>query len=175
MTYLTSRAYYKARVLLIPMGPSGDALVESMSEAGLREVLVAAPTSHSDGVVIRDIGQHETQEATETVSDLAASTDMMVFLGSRLEEIPDSFVEVMATAGRNQGTLLAGVLVGGGGWESEPGSTSMKVLRRELDMLVTVRKSDLARDFIEVIKGGTKEAIPGELFQHPNTGVTHVQ
>lgn len=170
MTYLTSRAYYKARILLVPLGPSGAALVSSISQAGLREVLVAAPAGHPDGVLLREIDAPETQLSTETVSDLAASTDTMVFLGSRLEEIPDEFVEAMATAGRNQGTLLAGVLVGLGGWDSEPGSTSMRVLRRELDMLVTVRKSDLARDFIEVLKGGTREAIPGKLFQHPTAG-----
>ena len=170
MTHLTSRAYYKARILLVPLGPSGAALVSSMSDAGLREVLIAAPANHPDGVLVRAIDEPETNFATETISDLAASTDMMVFLGSRLEEIPDDFVENMATAGRNQGTLLAGVLVGLGGWNSEPGSTSMRVLRRELDMLVTVRKTDLARDFIEVLKGGTREAIPGKLFQHPITG-----
>ncbi|MEQ4567171.1 hypothetical protein [Paenarthrobacter sp. CAP02] len=170
MTHLTSRAYYKARILLVPLGPSGAALVSSMSDAGLREVLIAAPANHPDGVYVRAIDEPETQLVTETVSDLAASTDMMVFLGSRLEEIPDDFVENMATAGRNQGTLLAGVLVGMGGWSTQPGSTSMRVLRRELDMLVTVRKTDLASDFIEVLKGGTREAIPGKLFQHPITG-----
>jgi hypothetical protein len=175
MTHLTSRAYYKARILLVPLGPSGAALVSTMSEAGLREVLIAAPASHPDGVLLRQIDAPETQLTTETVSDLAASTDMMVFLGSRLDETPDDFVEAMASAGRNQGTLLAGVLVGVGGWDSEPGSTSMTVLRRELDMLVSVRKYHLARDFIEVLKGGTREAIPGKLFQHPTTGANHVQ
>lgn len=175
MTHLTSRAYYKARILLVPLGPSGAALLSSMFDAGLREVLVAAPANHPDGALVRGIEEPQTELTTETLSDLAASTDMMVFLGSRLEEIPDGFVEAMATAGRNQGSLLAGVLVSVGGWDSEPGSTSMTVLRRELDMLVTVRKTDLARDFIEVLKGGTREAIPGKLFQHPTTGANHVQ
>ena len=170
MTHLTSRAYYKARILLVPLGPSGAELVSSMSDAGLQEVLVAAPANHPDGVLIRDINAPGNPDSTETVSDLAAATDMMVFLGSRLEEIPDDFVEIMATAGRTQGTLLAGVMVGLEGWESAPGSTSMTVLRRELDMLVTVRQPDLARDFIEVLKGGTREATPGKLFQHPTTG-----
>lgn len=171
MSYLMSRAYYKARILLAPLGPSGAALVAAMSNAGLRQVLVATPATHPDGVLVREIGTSETEASTETISDLVATTDMMVFLGSRLEEIPDSFVEATATAGRNQGTLLAGVLVGAGGWDSESGSTSMVVLRHELDMLVTVRKLDLARDFIEVLKGGTKEATPGKLFQHPIAGV----
>jgi hypothetical protein len=174
MTHLTSRAYYKARILLVPLGPSGAALVSAMSDAGLREVRVAAPASHPDGVLVNGIGEAAGQSATETVSDLTASTDMMVFLGSRLQEIPDGFVAAMATAGRKQGTLLAGVLVGVGGWDSESGSTSMTVLRRELDMLVTVRKTDLARDFIGVLKGGTSEAVPGKLFQRPTTGAGNV-
>jgi hypothetical protein len=174
MTHLTSRAYYKARILLVPLGPSGAALVSSMSDDGLREVLVAAPADHPDATLLRGIDETETQLSTETLNDLAASTDMMVFLGSRLEEIPDGFVEAIASAGRNQGTLLAGVLVSVGGWDCEPGSTSMTVLRRELDMLVTVRKTDLARDFIEVLKGGTREAVPGKLFQYPTTGAHHV-
>lgn len=170
MTYLTSRAYYKARILIVPLGPSGAALAASMSDAGLRQVRLAAPAKHPDGVLIREIDAPETDVSTETVSDLAATTDMMVFLGSRLEEVPDDFVAAMATAARNQGTLLACVLVRVGGWDSEPGSASMVVLRRELDMLVTVRKLDLARDFIEVLKGGTSEATPGKLFQHRTTG-----
>nr|WP_255257831.1 hypothetical protein [Arthrobacter sp.]AXV46640.1 hypothetical protein pA58H3_p25 [Arthrobacter sp.] len=171
MTHLTSRAYYKARILLVPLGPSGTTLVAEMAEAGLCQVRLATPADHPDGVLIRDIDAPDTAFSTETISDLAAATDMMVFLGSRLEEIHDTFLETMATAARNQGTLLAGVLVGVGGWDSEPGATSMVVLRREVDMLVTVRKSDLARDFIEVLKGGTRDAIPGKLFQHPTAGV----
>ncbi|WP_139186856.1 hypothetical protein [Arthrobacter crystallopoietes] len=94
---------------------------------------------------------------------------MMVFLGSRLEEIADDFVEVMATAGRNQGTLLAGVLVGIGGWDSEPGSTSMKVLRRELDMLVTVRKATSPATSSKSSRRN-KDAVPGKLFQLPTPG-----
>jgi hypothetical protein len=46
VTYLTSRAYYKARILLVPLGPSGAALVSAISDAGLREVLIATPASH---------------------------------------------------------------------------------------------------------------------------------
>lgn len=166
MSYLTSRAYYKARILLVPMGASGAALAVSMSEAGLRQVRLAAPAGAPDDIVTWDIGTTEAVISTEKIGDLMAATDMMVFLGSRLEEIPNVFVEALAIAGRAEGTLLAGVLVGVGGWESESGATSVVVLRRELDMLVTVKKIDLARDFIEVLKGGAQEATPGKLFQH---------
>ena len=170
MSYLTSRAYYKARILLVPMGPSGAALTTSMSDAGLRQVRIATPAGDPEGILTWEIGTTEADVSTETIGDLVASTDMMVFLGSGLEEIPHVFVEAMAIAGRGQGTLLAGVLVGVSGWESESGAASIVVLRRELDMLVTVKKVDLARDFIEALKGGTQEATPGKLFQHLTTG-----
>ena len=171
MSYLMSRAYYKARVLLVPLGKSGDELVASMSDAGLREVMIATPAEYSDGVLVREIDAPEPSFSTETVSDRIANTDMMVFFGSRLDEVPDDFVELMTEAGRSQGTLLAGVLVDVDGWGSEVGSESMKVLRRELDMLVTVGTLDLAQAFIEVIKGGTAEAVPGKLFHRSITGV----
>lgn len=170
MSYLMSRAYYKARILLVPLGISGKDLVDSMYDCGLREVMVATPADYADGVLVREIDAKHADVSTETISERIANTDMMVFIGSKLDEVPDEFVESLTSAGRSQGTLIAGVLVKVDGWASESGSESMKALRREVDMLVTVAKLDLAQAFIEVIKGGAAEAVPGKLFHQPIVG-----
>ncbi|UTM45737.1 hypothetical protein [Glutamicibacter mysorens] len=163
MSNLTSRAYYKARVLLVPLGASGQELVESMAQEGLREVSVAMPAGQKEGALVHDIERED--HATVTLSDLTGATDMMVFIGSKLDDVADSFVQSMSAAGREQGTLIAGLFVDIGGWNTEPGSTSMKVIRHEMDMMITVRKADLALAFIEVIKGGSeKGGTPGDLF-----------
>jgi hypothetical protein len=71
--------------------------------------------------------------------------------------VPGDFVATVAGASRANGVLLAGVLVDQQNWESEQGATAMAVLRRELDMLVSVRETSLAAAFIDVLKGGRRK------------------
>ncbi|WP_074703634.1 hypothetical protein [Arthrobacter crystallopoietes] len=70
MTYLTSRAYYKARILLVPWDLPALTRLDHVRRR-LREILVAAPASHPDGVLLHEIDS-PADPSIETVSDLAA-------------------------------------------------------------------------------------------------------
>jgi hypothetical protein len=149
------RLSYQARILVVPLGHSGDALVDAMAAAGLTNVQIVTDAGRS-AVRTRDIQAARGSGITETVGDLVASSDMMVLLGQDLPEAPLDFAVAMAEAARSHGVLLAGVLVDPRDWGTDQGSVAMATLRRELDMLVTVRETPLATSFIDVLKGGRR-------------------
>ena len=156
MTSTPTRLSYQARILVVPLGASGNALVQSMAGNGLTNVRIVTDAGQS-AVCVRDIQAVIGAEITETAADLAASADMMILLGSELLEVPADFVATAAGAARANGVLLAGVLVDQQNWESAQGAESVAVLRRELDMLVSVRDVSLATAFIDVLKGGRRQ------------------
>jgi hypothetical protein len=156
MTSTPTRHSYQARILVVPLGASGNALVQSMAGSGLSNVRIVMDAGQS-AVSVRDIQAAVGTEIAETVADLASSADMMILLGSELLEVPRDFVATAAGAARANGVLLAGVLVDQQNWESAQGAESMAVLRRELDMLVSVRDISLATAFIDVLKGGRRK------------------
>jgi hypothetical protein len=157
MTSTPTRLSYEARILVVPLGASGDALVQSMAGSGLTNVRIVMDAGRS-AAFVRDIHAAAGTAITETVADLASSADMMILLGSELLEVPGDFVATVARAARANGVLLAGVLVDQQNWECAQGAQSMAVLRRELDMLVSVRDVSLATAFIDVLKGGRRKA-----------------
>jgi hypothetical protein len=156
MTSAPQRLSYEARILVVPLGASGDALVQSMAADNLSNIRIVTDAGHS-AAFVRDIHAAAGTEITETAADLAASADMMILLGADLHQVPGDFVATVAGAARANGVLLAGVLVDQQNWESEQGATAMAVLRRELDMLVSVREASLAAAFIDVLKGGRRK------------------
>jgi hypothetical protein len=156
MTSTPTRLSYEARILVAPLGASGNALVQTMAAGSLTNIRIVADAGQS-AASVRDIHGAVGTEFTETVADLAASADMMILLGSDLTEVPSAFVATVARAARANGVLLAGVLVDQQNWESARGAYAMAVLRRELDMLVSVREIGLATAFIDVLKGGHRK------------------
>lgn len=156
MTSAPQRLSYEARILVAPLGASGDALVQSMAADSLSNIRIVTDAAHS-AAFVRDIHAAAGTEVSETVADLASSADMMILLGSNLLQVPGDFVATLAGAARANGVLLAGVLVDQQNWESAQGSAAMAVLRRELDMLVSVREIGLATAFIDVLKGGRRK------------------
>ncbi|MEW1821478.1 hypothetical protein AB0323_11905 [Arthrobacter sp. NPDC080031] len=151
-----TRLSYEARILVVPLGASGDDLVQTMAAGGPTNVRIVADAGQS-AASVRDIRAAVGSEVTETVADLAASADMMILLGSDLTQLPSAFVATLAKAARANGVLLAGVLVDQQNWESARGAYALTVLRRELDMLVSVRDVGLATAFIDVLKGGRRK------------------
>lgn len=156
MTSTPTRLSYEARILVVPLGASGDDLVQTMAAGGLTNMRIVADAGQS-AASVRDIRAAVGTEITETVADLAASADMMILLGSDLTQLPSAFVATLAKAARANGVLLAGVLVDQQNWESARGAYALTVLRRELDMLVSVRDVGLATAFIDVLKGGRRK------------------
>ncbi|MGO4856867.1 hypothetical protein [Arthrobacter sp. 2MCAF14] len=166
MTSTPTRLSYQARILVVPLGASGNALVQSMAAGGLTNMRIVADAGQS-AASVRDIRAAVGSEITETVADLAASADMMVLLGSDLTQVPSAFVATLAKAARANGLLLAGVLVDQQNWESARGAYALTVLRRELDMLVFVREVGLATAFIDVLKGGRRKPVAVDATPNP--------
>ena len=173
MTSAPKRLSYEARILVVPLGASGHSLVEAMAAGSLTNIRVVTDAGQS-AASVRDIHDAAGTEITETVADLAASADMMILLGSDLPQVPVGFVATVARAARANGVLLAGVLVDQQNWEAAEGADAMAVLRRELDMLVSVREVGLAAAFIDVLKGGHRkpgaDATTSETATAENTG-----
>ncbi|MFK4299517.1 hypothetical protein ABH924_004700 [Arthrobacter sp. GAS37] len=157
MTSAPKRLSYQARILVVPLGASGHSLVEAMAAGSLTNIRIVTDAGQS-AASVRDIHDAAGNEITETVADLAASADMMILLGSDLPQVPAHFVANVAGAARANGVLLAGVLVDQRNWEDDEGADAMAVLRRELDMLVSVREVGLAMAFIDVLKGGRRKS-----------------
>jgi hypothetical protein len=166
MTSTPTRLSYEARILVVPLGASGDALVRSAAAGNLTNIRIVADAGQS-AASVRDIQAAAGTNITETVADLAASADMMILLGSDLTQVPSVFVATVAKAARANGVLLAGVLVDQQNWDSARGAYSLTVLRRELDMLVSVREAGLAAAFIDVLKGGRRKPFTAGTTPNP--------
>lgn len=158
MNSTPKRASYEARILVVPLGASGADLVDTMVAGGLTSVRIAADAENAT-TYVRDINDAPGTEIRETIADVAASSDMMVLLGQNLPEVPLQFAATMADAARANGLLLAGVLVDPQEWESPMGAETMAGLRRELDMLVSVKEASLATSLVDVLKGGRRKPI----------------
>ncbi|MBX4171456.1 hypothetical protein SAMN04490240_0981 [Rhodococcus pyridinivorans] len=145
------RMSYVARILLVPLGKSGDDLVEQMARAGLTDVDVV--TAHSPAeAAVRDINAEAT--VVRRIDELVTESDMVILIGSVLPQVPIGFATAMAEAARESGNLLAGVLIDQQDWDSPQGAEAMAVLRMELDMLVSITQVSLATAFVDVLKGG---------------------
>lgn len=168
-TTTPKRLYYQARILVAPLGPSGVELVDAMARSRLTGVRVVLSAEQSS-VRTRDIQDIESDGATETMADLASSADMLVFVGSELHEVDEPFTATVATAARNHGVLLAGVVVDQHEWDAPRGGAGMAILRRELDMLVMVTELALATSFIDVLKGGRRNPIAPPLVDALGAG-----
>lgn len=171
MTSAPKRLSYEARILVVPLGASGLSLVEAMAAGSLTNIRIVTDAGQS-AASVRDIHDAAGTEFTETVADLAASADMMILLGSDLPQVPADFVATVARTARANGVLLAGVLVDQQNWEAAEGADAMAVLRRELDMLVSVREVGLATAFIDVLKGGRRRPADAGTTPHEATPAT---
>jgi hypothetical protein len=171
MTSTPTRLSYEARILVVPLGASGDALVRSLAAANLTNIRIVTDAGQS-AASVRDIQAAAGTDITETVADLASSADMMILLGSDLTQVPSAFVTTVAKAARANGVLLAGVLVDQQNWKSARGAYAVTVLRRELDMLVSVREAGLAAAFIDVLKGGRRKAVTAGIPPNTEAAVT---
>ncbi len=112
------RLSYVARILLVPLGKSGDDLVEQMARAGLTDVDVV--TAHSPAeAAVRDINAEAT--VVRRIDELVTESDMVILIGSVLPQVPIGFATAMAEAARESGNLLAGVLIDQQDWDSHKG------------------------------------------------------
>jgi hypothetical protein len=163
----SARRSYEARVLVVPLGHDAGRAQATMVRQGLHGLMTVRGVTAStgaDGDVSRlgsvPLGEHGWRPAADelSVTDLVDTADVMVLLATDLAEVPARLCLDLAAAARANGSLIAGLVVGSQTWDAPEGNTAMAVLRQAVDMLVVVRGTDLAAHFLDVLRGGPREA-----------------
>ncbi|WP_214366175.1 hypothetical protein [Pseudonocardia sp. H11422] len=132
-----TRTSYEARVLLAPLGGSGERAAQECTRLGLTGV-VTYPGAGGNG--------HGPAAAAE-------HADVVVLLAVDLGEVSAAEVALLGTTARLAGCLVAAVVIDDGhGPLTGPGMTA---LREAVDMLVVVRSVALAASFLDVVRGGS--------------------
>jgi hypothetical protein len=159
------RRSYEARVLLIPLGPSGLRTAEEMARAGLDGLVVATvdpsvPQQNGQGLIAasRPLGAHGWREPSpgEPLHHLVLDADIVVLLASDLSDVSAPLCKEAAATATRIGALTAAVVVGSAHWDTPAGRTGMVALRRSVDMLVVVKGLQLAAPFLDVLRGGAR-------------------
>ena len=109
---------------------------------------------------LNDRGWMPPPRTSGTIQQLAAQADMAVFVVQDLTEVPGGLAAEVSAAVRDQGGLVAAVVVGSEHWDTPRGQAAMADLREAVDMLVAVRETQLAASFVDVLRGGTRESAP---------------
>lgn len=161
------RRSYEAHVLLVPLSADAIRTERAMAARGLDGVMtvrgVPAPTSPDRGQHLFDtvaLGHQGWRAAAGgiTVHELVNNADMVVLLASDLAEVPPWLCLTVAEAARDNGSLIAALVVGSRNWDTPRGNAAMAALREAVDMLVVVRGVDLAAPFIDVLRGGARDS-----------------
>jgi hypothetical protein len=159
------RRSYEARVLLIPLGPSGVRTANEMARAGLEGVVMAtvdasAPRQNGQGAFVssRPLGASGWREpaTSEPLHHVVLDADIVVLLASDLSDVSAALCEEAAAAAARSGALTAAVVVGSGPCDTPAEGTGMVALRRAVDMLVVVKGLHLAAPFLDVLRGGAR-------------------
>jgi hypothetical protein len=139
-TWAWQRKPYEARVLLVPLGASGARTVEQFGADGLDGVAVLDPARANDRV--------------EAVRD----ADMVVLVIGDLADVDADVPGVMGSIVREQGKVLAALVIDGdGNWNTPRGRHAALEVREAADMVVVSRDLDLASAFVDVLRGGDRE------------------
>jgi hypothetical protein len=162
------RRSYEARVLLIPLGPSGLHTAEEMARGGLDGLVMAmvdpsVSQPNGQGVVTasRPLGAHGWREPSpgEPLHHLVFDADIVVLLASDLSDVSAALCEEAAAMATQSGALTAAVVVGSADWDTPAGSSGMVALRQSVDMLVVVKGLQLAAPFLDVLRGGARPEV----------------
>ncbi|MDT7725433.1 MAG: hypothetical protein QOI21_2009 [Actinomycetota bacterium] len=85
--------------------------------------------------------------------------DMVVLLAHDLAVVDDSAVIEVCDAARADGRLIAAVIVDAElSWHGEAARRSAVVIREAVDSVVVLRDIKLANAFVDVLRGGDREA-----------------
>lgn len=157
------RRSYEAKVLVVPLGDSADALAHGLVEYGLDGVrLLTRPAA--TGAATEVLGSTAWPVPTGAgTTEVAGAADIVVFLGGDLTEVPIDLVHEVCTAALEAGRTSAAVLVNASRWEHADGSTAMRTLRRDVDMVVSVQEVKFAAALVDVLRGGARAESPEAL------------
>ncbi|HWJ65291.1 MAG TPA: hypothetical protein VNT31_01310 [Nocardioides sp.] len=150
------RRSYEAKVLVVPLGNSADALTRSLTDHGLNGVqMLTQPAQTGAGTEVLGESAWPVPAGAGTTG-LASEADMIVFVGGDLAEVPVDLVHEVCTAAKEAGRTSAAVLLNASHWEQADGSAAMKVLRQDVDMVVSVQDAKYAAALIDVLRGGAR-------------------
>ena len=166
------RRSYEARVLVVPLGPASAQLADELIDLGVAGVQVLTDPDPV-AALTRPLGDGAwTPPAPANTGQIAASADMVVLVGTDLTEVPEETVREVCQAAREGGDLIAAVLVAPAHWEEPAGAAAMITLRREVDMLVSVRGPKLLAALLDVLRGGARPQDYPELADAQPEGVS---
>jgi hypothetical protein len=154
------RRFYEARVLIVPHGPSALAAEAAMRTLGLDGVMtVHPPAAGLPGLRLRPLadGGWTGSAAVDRVGDAVTGADIVVQLAADLAEVNATLCHDAAGAARESGALISALVIGQGAAGTAAGNTAMAALRAAVDMLVIVRRPELAASFLDVLRGGRRE------------------
>lgn len=132
----SNRRHYEAQVLVVPVGQDTSDPLEAMKAEGLTGIQVL-----------------------DDVADLRNATvhaDVVVFLLASLSGYPDGKVTTIADLGRDAGNLVAALTIGIDDPTTDGERASMRHLREQVDVLVSIRAPRMAAAFLDVIRGGRR-------------------
>lgn len=147
---------YEARVLVVPLGPHSAELSDALVELGVAGVQVLTGPDPV-AALTRPLGPGAwAPPSPASTGQIAESADMVVLVATDLREVPEGTVREVCEAARRGGDLIAAVLVSPEHWEEPAGAAAMITLRREVDMLVSVRGPQLLAALLDVLRGGAR-------------------
>lgn len=161
------RTFYEAKVLLVPTGPTGGAMIDDMGAGGLRGVGRLDETSAKPHAT--PSGRHRltslgtgwaTDRTVTSLNEVMEEADVVLFVGADLRDTGLRHLAEVAEAARDAGTLLAGVTVGPRG-DNDRSRRALVELREHVDMLVNVSNVRFGSAFIDVVRGGQRQ--PGQV------------
>lgn len=164
----TTRRSYEAHVLLVPLGADAAQAQDAFVARGLEGVMTVGGVTRStaaDGADVRlasvPLAGRGWRPAADglSITSLVDDTDMVVLLATDLAEVPTALCATVSDAARAGGALIAALVVGSQNWDTTQGSSAMAALRAAADMLVAVRRAELAASFLDVLRGGAREPV----------------
>jgi hypothetical protein len=166
------RRSYEARVLVVPLGPQSAKLADELVEldvAGVQVLTDPDPVAALTKPLGADAWAPPTPASTGQVAE---SADMVVLVGTDMTQVPEETVREVCEAARRGGDLIAAVLVSPEHWQEPAGAAAMVTLRREVDMLVSVRGPKLLAALLDVLRGGARPEDGPELVAEHVQGAT---
>lgn len=152
------RRSYEAKVLVVPLGSSADGLTRGLVGYGLDGMqMLTRPAATGAGTEVLGATAWPVPPGAGTAG-LASEADMVVFVGGDLAEVPVDLVHEVCTAAQGAGRTTAAVLVNASRWEQAEGSTAMRRLRQDVDMVVSVQDARFAAALLDVLRGGARTA-----------------
>lgn len=130
------RPYYRARVLLVPVGTSARDAIDRMGADVVEGVELF------DGVLTNG-----------SLAGPDSAPDVLMFVTADLAEVDGALLSSLAAAGRHGGALVAAITMDTPA-DDDARRRGLRALREHVDMLLSVRNEAFAAGFIEVVRGG---------------------